>query len=264
MAVFTTLSSTGIAQDPSLVTNSIVSSTPGITVDPTTLAVVQGPSSVGLYDGSLSALGIGPGLLITSGTMPGTSNTVGWFGVSNGMAGDPALDAVVNTVFQTVSYDATKVTFSFTVTDPSITGIKFNAVFGSDEYPEWVNQYVDIGAVIVNGVNVAFFNNDPQAPLSVVGSNLSAGYFINNLDRHLPIEYDGVSAPLTIFAPVHQGVNTITIGVADTRDHIYDSGLFISNIVGTNLPVSGVNLDLDGSPNDDLRSEEHTSELQSH
>jgi len=88
-----------------------------------------------------------------------------------------------------MSYDATTITFSFTVTDPMITGISLNAVFGSDEYPEWVNAFVDIGVVLVNGVNVAYFGNDPNAPLSVVGSNLSANYFIDNtgnLDTSTP------------------------------------------------------------------------------
>lgn len=70
----------------------------------------------------------------------------------------------MRTVFNTTSLDATTLTVNFTVTDPGITGISFNIVFGSDEYPEWVNQYVDIGAILVNGVNVAYFNHDPHAP----------------------------------------------------------------------------------------------------
>ncbi|MFO1160787.1 MAG: VCBS domain-containing protein [Reyranellaceae bacterium] len=255
MAVFTPISTLDPASKTTAILDALFPATPGLTFDPGTLAIVSGPTSIGLYDGSLSALGIGAGLLLTSGTMPGTTNTVGYFGLDNGMVGDPALDAVVRTVFNTTSLDATTLTVNFTVTDPGITGISFNIVFGSDEYPEWVNQYVDIGAILVNGVNVAYFNHDPHAPLSVIGSNLAANYFINNAPQGgaspLPIEYDGVSAPLTIYAPVHLGVNTLKIGIADTRDHIYDSGLFISNMKGTNLPVSGVTLDVDGSPGDD-------------
>jgi VCBS repeat-containing protein len=267
MAVFTPISQDTIAQDPTAITNALLPATPGLSLDASTLQVVSGATSIGFYDGSLSALGIGPGLLLTSGTMPGTGNTAGFFGIDNGMPGDPALDAVVNTVFNTVSLDATTLSVNFTVTDPTITGISFNVVFGSDEYPEWVNQFVDIGAILVNGVNVAYFNHDPHAPLSVIGSNLAANYFIDNTGNlttpsfggvavpgvasTLPIEYDGISAPLTVFAPVHMGVNTLMIGIADTRDHIYDSGLFISNMVGTNLPISGVTLALDGTPGDD-------------
>ncbi|MBX7247472.1 MAG: choice-of-anchor L domain-containing protein [Caulobacteraceae bacterium] len=229
---------------PGAIVNAIMGSTPGLTVDANSIVITGGATSVGYYDGSLSGLGIGAGLLITSGTMPGYSNTVGWFGQDNGLNGDPALDAVINPIFQTTSYDATTITFDFTVTDPTITGISFNIVFGTDEYPEWVDQFVDIAVILVNGVNVAYFGNDPNAPLSVISQNLAAGYFIDNSNSNLPIEYDGVSNVLTVFAPVHQGVNTITIGIADTGDHIYDSGLFISGLTGTTIPGSGVSQDV--------------------
>ena len=226
------------------IVDAILGATPGLPIDYHSIVIVGGPTSVGYYDGSLSPLGIGAGLLITSGTMPGTSNTVGWFGIDNGMNGDAALDAVINPIFATNSYDATSITFDFTVTDPSITGISFNIVFGTDEYPEWVDQFVDIAVVLVNGVNVAYFGNDPNAPLSVISQNLAAGYFIDNGSGNLPIEYDGVSNVLTVFAPVTLGVNTITIAIADTGDHIYDSGLFISGLQGVTLPATGVSQDI--------------------
>ena len=267
MSAFTPISASFVATNPAAIASALISPGQGITLDLASLQVVSGTSSLGFYDGSLAALGIGPGLLLTSGTMPGTANTVGFFGRSNGMAGDPMLDAVINTVFPTVSYDATTVSVSFTVTDPTITSVSFNVVFGSDEFPEWVNKFVDIAAIWVNGVDYAYFNNDPKAPLSIIGSNLAANYFIDNTGNlttasfggvarpgvasKLPIEYDGVSAPLTIVAPVHQGLNTLKIGIADTGDHIYDSGLFISNMQASTLPVTGITRDVDGTVNND-------------
>ena len=266
MAVFTSLSKTDILLNPSLITDNLLTSAPGIVLDASTLSVIAGANSIGLYDGSL-ALGQGAGLLLTTGIMPGTFNSAGFFGADIGMAGDPDLDAVVNKVFRTTSYDATSISVSFTVTDPTIKGVSFNIVFGSDEFPEWVNAFVDIGAIFVNGVNVAYFNHDTAAPLSVIGSNLANNYFINNTGNlttasyggiavagvasTLPIEYDGVSAPMTVFAPVHQGLNTLKIAIADTGDHIYDSGLFISNMRGTDVPVSGITLPMQGTEADD-------------
>ena len=239
------------AADTTTLVNAIMAPTPGIVVDPASIVVVSAPGSIAYYNGGLTALGIGPGLLITSGAVPGFTNTVGWFGRDNAMVGDADLDAVINPIFQTVSYDATSLSFNFEVTDPSITGISFNIVFGTDEYPEWVDQFVDIAAIIVNGVNVAFFGNNPNAPLSVISQNLAAGYFIDNGDGHLPIEYDGVSFVLTVFAPVHMGANSIKIAIADTGDHIYDSGLFISNFQGTHVPTSGVSQDVPCTDGDD-------------
>ncbi|MCX7384651.1 MAG: choice-of-anchor L domain-containing protein, partial [Alphaproteobacteria bacterium] len=267
MDAFTAINPNLVGFDPSNVANALLGGGTAFTFDPSSFAMVSGDTSAAFYDGSL-ALGIGAGLIITSGTLPGATNTAGYFGVSNNMPGDPMLDAVVNSVFPTISLDATTISFSFTVDDPSITGVSFNVVFGSDEYPEWVNQFVDVAAIWVNGTNVAYFNNDPAAPLSVIGSNLSSNYFINNtgnlttpsfggvarpgVTSLLPIEYDGVSAPLTVYAPVHQGVNTLKIGIADTRDHIYDSGMFISNMLGTSIPVTGITRDIDGSGDNDL------------
>ncbi|MFC3068839.1 choice-of-anchor L domain-containing protein [Phenylobacterium soli] len=252
MPTFTVVDQAQIDANPTSVTNAFFPSSPGISLDAASLAIVHGTSSISFYDGSLAPLGIGAGLLITSGTVPGTANTVPDFGQDNQMVGDADLDAVVNTVFATSSFDATSIAFNFTVSDPSITGISFKVVFGTDEYPEWVDQFVDIGVVMVNGTNVAYFGNDPAAPLSVIGSNLAAGYFLDNQDGHLPIEYDGVSNVLTVFAPVHQGVNTLKIAIGDTGDHILDSGLFISGLTGTTTPVSGVSLDVTGTAGNDV------------
>ena len=206
----------------------------------------SGQDAVNFYDGSLAPLGIGAGLLLTSGTTPGTNNTVGWFGTDNSGAsgftnGDADIDAVVNTVFQTQSYDATTLAFDFTVADPAATSVSFDLVFGSDEYPEWVDQFVDSAIVMVNGVNYALFNHDPLHPLSVVSSNLAAGYFQDNAGNALPIEYDGVSHVLKIVAPIIAGAtNHIKIGIADTGDHVYDSGIFLSNFSAGTIPGSGV------------------------
>lgn len=222
-------------------TNALLAPNSGISVSNIALKA-SGASAVNFYDGSLLPLGIGSGLLLTSGTTPGTSNTMGWFGVSNNGAGDADINAVVNTVFQTQSYDATTLSFDFTVTDTTATSITFDLVMGSDEYPEWVNAFVDSAVVIVNGVNYALFNHNPNNPLSVVSQNLAAGYFQNNANNVLPIEYDGVSQVLKIVAPINAGgaLNHIKIGVADTGDHIYDTGLFIANLSAGNAPGSGI------------------------
>ena len=207
----------------------------------------SGADAVSLYDGSLAPLGIGAGLLLTTGRTPGLVNSVGWFGqdntASSGFAnGDADVDAVVNRVFHTKSYDATSLSFDFRVTDPAAVSISFDLVFGSDEYPEWVDQFVDGAIVLVNGVNVALFDRNPSRPLSVVSANLAAGYFQSNVGSPLPIEYDGVSRVLRIVAPILGGgaLNTIKIAIADTGDHIYDSGLFLSGLRAGTTPGTGL------------------------
>lgn len=250
--------------DAATLTDALVGPGTGMAVDVESVVWhASGSSATNRYNGSLTALGIGAGLLLTSGTTPSPFNTSTGFGSDNndwnanpdGNNGDADLDAVVNTVFATQSYDATTLEFDFAVTDPTATSISFDLVFGSDEYPEWVDAFVDVAVVLVNGVNVALFNHDPLAPLSVIGGNLAASYFMNNTDGHLPIEYDGVSARLKIVAPVTAGTNHIKIGIGDTGDHILDSGIFLANFAAGNLPGGGVLIDQDdeeGSEGDDL------------
>jgi len=241
--------------DLTVLTSSLLAVNSGVLVNAASIVLrPSGADAVNVYDGSLSALGIGAGLLLTTGTIPGVTNTVDWFGQDNSAAsgevynGDADIDAVVNSVFQTQSYDATTLSFDFTVSDSAATSVSFDIVVGSDEYPEWVDQFVDCAIVMVNGINYALFNHDPNHPLSVVSSNLAAGYFQDNaIDpvtgvSPLPIEYDGVSHALKIVAPIINGgaTNHIKIGIADTGDHIYDSGMFIANFAAGVIPGSGV------------------------
>ncbi len=240
------LSTAGLS--PEQLAAALVDPNGGVAVEAGSVQVrASAASAMSLYDGSLAPLGIGAGLLITSGTAPGTSNTVGWFGQSNAgtsgwQNGDADINAVVNTVFHTTSYDASALSFAFRITDPTATSISFDLVFGSDEYPEWVDLFVDTAIVMVNGVNHALFERNPNRPLTVISPNLAAGYFQNNAGNALPIEYDGVSRVLRIVAPILGGgaLNTIKIAVADTGDHIYDSGLFISGLRAGTTPGQGL------------------------
>lgn len=217
-------------------------------------------TSAALYDGTSTDLGIGHGLVMTSGTLGGFYNTSAGYGVDNGRAGDAALNQVVNTVFTTASYDASFLEFSFTLAEGvDANSVSFDIVFGSDEFPEWVDSYVDTAAVWVNGTNYAMFNHDQLSPLSVVHQNVNAGYFINNTDGHLGTEYDGVSRLLRITAPIEAGAtNTIRIAIADTGDHILDSAIYVANLKAGTSYGSGVTaIDHQGSSgNDDAQGTE--------
>lgn len=172
------------------------------------------------------------GFLLSSGGFPGAVNTSGDFTVINGTAGDADLDAVAQDAFDGAgaTRDASVLEFTVNVTDEDVTGIGFDIVFGSDEFPEWSNSsFVDIGAILINGVNVALFDNNPENPLSVIDQNL-ANYFVDNQGGEYAIEWDGFSHVLTVRGALQQGENTIKIGVADTGDSILDSGMLVTNL----------------------------------
>ncbi|SEP89316.1 Cysteine-rich secretory protein family protein [Ectothiorhodospira magna] len=188
-----------------------------------------------------------PGILLSSGiAAPPLTNTETGYSVNNNMPGDSDFDALATAAFPGAgkTYDAAILEFSFKVTNPGVQSISFDIIFGSDEYPEFMDSsFVDIAAVLVNGKNYALFDGDPTKPLSIIGANVEGGSFLNNdiqsgMGQKSPysIEYDGISPRLSINIPLDddQEVYDVRIGVADTGDNILDSGLFVSNF-STNL-----------------------------
>ena len=189
-------------------------------------------------------------MLLTSGDgAPGANNSTGGYtGRFESTTGPdtlrPALQAVVNAAFSGAGEitDYSALSFQVRVSDPSIKGIRFNVVYASEEFPEYTNsEYVDVAAVFVNGVNHALYNGSAATPLSVVGANEAAGNVRDNAGNAVAaMEYDGLYNLLSVVAPVTQGLNTISIGVADTGDQILDSGLFISGIQATTFGGFGL------------------------
>jgi hypothetical protein len=204
--------------------------------------------SISFYDGSLPSLGIGAGLLLsTGGAVPPSINAEeGYSGVFENTTPpqvDPELQAVARAAFDGAGdlFDTTSLSFTLNVTDPTIRGLRFDLVFASDEYPEFANSaYVDIAAVIVNGANYALFNQQATQPLSVVERNIASGNFRDNRNTTIPLEYDGISRTLSVVAPLNPGLNTIKIGVADTGDEIYDSALFVARIQAVDFSGFGL------------------------
>ncbi len=236
----------------------------GLAIDPSSIQLSYGSyndeTSIAYYDGSLTPLGIDAGILLTSGDgTPPETNTSSSYGVGLSMVSgndeDPDFTQIAQAAFSGsgTSHDTNWIMFDFTVTDPYNTkGITFDLVFGSDEYPEYSDSsFVDIAGVFLNGQNVALFNASATNPLSVTQANIDLGYFRNNASGVLPVEYDGVSNKLTIYAPLQPGVNTLKIGVADTGDHVYDSGLYVANLKGTLFGGGGLSNVVYGTDGDD-------------
>lgn len=230
------LSSQGLA-------DALLAPSSGITIDASSVVYTGKASASSFYDGSIVGLGLGAGILLTSGTgSPGLSNTSTGFSVNNSGAGDAGLTAVAQVAFNgATTFDAATLSFSFNISDPNAKSITFSVVFGSEEYPEFArSQFVDVAAVFVNGKNVALFDGDASLPLSVTQKNIDGGYFRDNGSKAFGIQYDGLSVVLTIVAPVVQGQNTIKIGVADTGDRILDSGLFVSGLKTLGVDAAGI------------------------
>lgn len=182
--------------------------------------------------------------------------------------GDEELTAIAQAAFEGAgtTQDASILEFSFTVTDESIRSINLDVLFGSEEYPDYINSsFVDIAAVIVNGQNYAYIDGDVTKPLSIVGTTVEDGRFIDNtVDFYeydtsdtdattapspLAIEYNGLTPKLTISIPLNEEDNTyhVRLGVADTGDAILDSGLFLTNFRALTSQYEGTLVNVEAS-----------------
>jgi gliding motility-associated-like protein len=197
-------------------------------------------------------LGLKKGLLLTSGRATnaiGPNNSTGGFQYENFTPGDPDLDTLSNDVLQE-SGDACIVEMDvFAATDE----LSFEYVFGSEEYPEYVNSINDIFAFFISGPgivgdpgisnnakNIALVpgTNQPVQIASV--NNLVNWEFYRTNELGTTLQYDGLTSDkygikksLTAKTSVIP-CNTyhLKLAVADRADLIFDSGVFISEIKG--------------------------------
>ncbi|MGB0507533.1 MAG: choice-of-anchor L domain-containing protein [Pikeienuella sp.] len=116
--------------------------------------------------------------------------------------------------------------------------LKFQFVFGSEEYPEFVFAgFNDSIGVWVNGVQVELAIGAGQTSVDAVNSVNNSNLFVDNQADGANTEMDGFTITLSMSAAVNIGVeNTLKIGVADAGDAIYDSNL----LIGTNMIQSSV------------------------
>lgn len=218
--------------------------------------------SIGYFDnGTNTNLGLDSGIVLSSGDVtliPGNSSTSA--GKDINLGGNSLLQSLIPGYSVN---DAVFIEFDFI---PVSDTIKFRYVFGSDEYPEFVNSsYNDVfGFFITSGINPntgTMYNNDNIAlipgtntPVTIdnVNDNTNQQYYIDNNQQTgtNTIEYDGFTTVLTAWAEVIPCTNySIMIGVADAGDHVYDSGVFLeaysfsSNTITIEKTYSNANVD---------------------
>ncbi len=188
-------------------------------------------------------LGIDSGIVMTNGTIlandptygsgygpQGPNNSTG-AGVDNGAPGDPYLDVVCGAT----THNACILEFDFIAQADSV---KFNYVFGTDEYMEYVSGgFADAFAFVLSGVttvlpatNIALIPNTttPVTALNV-NANVNPAYYVDN--ENPPgtcAQYDGFTVVLTAKYPILCGEKYhIKLACADALDGIVDGGVFL-------------------------------------
>ena len=227
--------------------------TPFTTVTVTDINCPNGAFGTFEFPTDNNNLGLEKGLVLTSGDASltvGPNNATG-AGVSNLAPGDPDLDFLsVQSGNGQPSNDACIVELDVFVATDELT---FEYVFGSEEYPEYVNSnFNDIFAFLVSGPGIV---GDPglngQENIAVLPStttpvqinsvnNLTNWEYYRNSENSQEVQYDGLTAD---FMGVKKSLtaridaipcNTyhLKLAVADRGDFILDSGVFISEIKG--------------------------------
>jgi hypothetical protein len=228
-------------RDPSLTANDLAQALvgPGVTISNVTYT--GAPIAAGTFKGGSSIIGFDSGIILSNGAVPNVvgpncSTGITWV---NNTPGDAQLSAIIGQV----TNDAAVLSFNF---NPSSPTIRFQYVFASDEYQEFVFDFNDVFAFFVNGQNVALIpqtntivsinnvNNGSTDPANLTIPPVNPSFYVNN-DFQFPTvapfntEMDGMTVVLTASANVTPGSpnNTIKLAIADAIDFVLDSNVFI-------------------------------------
>jgi subtilisin-like proprotein convertase family protein len=204
---------------------------PNITVYNAT--ITGAPISYGKFNtGATSTnLGMRSGIVLNPGSRAGVIGPNGNPGetTNNGTPGDAQLNGVAGVQ----TNDACVLQFQFDVQSESI---EFKYVFGSDEYPEYVNAgFNDVFAFYISGPGITGWQNIalvPNTTTPVTIDNINDGsywqYYVNN-ENGTTIEYDGFTRSLvakkTGLIPCQ--TYTLRLAIADAGDDFIDSGVFL-------------------------------------
>ncbi len=196
-----------------------------------------------------SNLGIASGVILTSGR---ANNSVGPNNVGNksynaGAGGDIALEQLCGDN----THDASVLEFDFI---PQSNIVEFRYVFGSEEYPEFVNQFNDVFGFFISGPDIyGVFPSPPGFPngarnIALVPQTLPPYYVsidnINNGSNNTGpctncqyyfhnsggqyIQYDAFTTVLVASSNVIPcQTYHIKLAVADAVDFAYDTGVFL-------------------------------------
>jgi len=218
------------------------------------------PNAIGSFTTGANAtnLGFSSGILLASGlvnTALGPNTNTG-AGTNLNYPGDPLLNTLIT---PHTTYDAAILQFDFV---PLSDTIKFRYVFGSEEYPEFVNSsFNDVFGFFVSGgfnpatwtpfvnQNIAIIPGTVNTPVSInnvnngtnnTGPCVNCAFYVNNTGG-MWIEYDGLTTVLTASLHVVPCVSySLKLAIADAGDGILDSGVFLeaNSFMSNNIQLS--------------------------
>jgi Ca2+-binding RTX toxin-like protein len=131
--------------------------------------------------------------------------------------------------------DTISMTYTFTANSTDVDTLLFDFMFFSEELVEFAgSEFNDTFKIMLNGVNMAVLSDGAAASVNALKA---APFAPNHPDLILNPEGTGPTADsmradaytklLTFAGALQDGVNTLTIEVADVRDGLLDSGIMV-------------------------------------
>ncbi|MBC8173794.1 MAG: choice-of-anchor L domain-containing protein [Chitinophagales bacterium] len=208
----------------------------GVTISGISLDCADG--AYGFFECVDCNVGISDGVLLTSGAVlsaVGPNNSS-----SSGACPNTSGDGDLEDYIDDETFDACVLEFDVTVTSDTL---KFDYVFGSDEYLEFVFSFNDGFAFFISGPGITGLENIALVPgtsdpvtIDNVNTTVNAEFYVDNGDGFSGpettddyyIQYDGFTTVLTAKREVIAcETYHLKLVIADALDCAYDSGVFI-------------------------------------
>ena len=211
----------------------------GVTVS--NITFTGAPVAIGEFNGGgTTNLGLTSGIVLSTGKVIDVAGAAaGNVSTNNNTGSDPQLASLITASIN----DAAVLEFDFT---PIADTIRFRYVFGSEEYPEYVNSFNDVFGFFITGANpaggnytnknIAIVPGTTNTPVSIYNINngssnngpcVNCQYYVDN-SSGITIEFDGMTTVLTAWAAVVPcQTYHMKLAVGDAGDHVLDSGVFL-------------------------------------
>jgi PKD repeat protein len=196
--------------------------------------------TIAFFDAGGTDLGLDAGIVFCNGDVMSINGAAdGFTSASTGTGVDADIDLMSSMSGSPGSQDAIVIEFDFTVLVSDT--LNFNYVFGSEEYPEFVNSsFNDAFGFFISGPGTVgpFSNNafnistipgsTTEVAINSVNDGSNSQYYVDNSGgQH--IIYDGITTSLPAsFEAVESETYHVKMVIADRGDSAFDSGIFLS------------------------------------
>lgn len=197
-------------------------------------------SNIGFFDAGGTDLGLDAGIVFCNGELSNIAAAANNFtSGSTGTGADADIDLMSSMSGSPGSQDAIAIEFDFTVMVSDT--LDFNYVFGSEEYPEFVNSsFNDAFGFFISGPgSTGPFSNmadnistipgtTTEVAINSVNDMENSQYYVDN-EMGLHVVYDGFTTSLPAsFVAVANETYHVKMVIADRGDSAFDSGIFLS------------------------------------